>query len=400
MNALRELCRAFIATWRAMLSDSAALTLLFAGGIVYSFFYPLPYAKESVQRVPVAVVDQDHSALSRQITRYASAHPSINVIAVTPDLRDAQDLIWRNEAAGMLFIPAGLQSKVAAGRAAEVEVAGNGVYMMLNKAALNGFAQAVGTVSAGIEIKRLSATTPSGVQAQAQRSPLGLNSVALFNVREGYGAYVVPAAAVLIIQQTLLLAVTLMFGTWAERGHFPVRRSAAGYAGMLCAIACVPVINSLYYFGFVFWWQDYPRGGNFGGLLAFTLLFAFAVAAYAIMIGNLFRSRERSAQLLVCTAMPVMFLSGVTWPVEALPPPLQALRWLFPSTPGIQGFVALNQLGADLSEVAAEAAGLGGLLVASVALGLWRWKRVARADAQRQRRAANPPSARPVAKRA
>lgn len=375
MSQLRQVLWAFIATWRAMLSDSAAMTLLFAGGIVYSFFYPLPYAKESVQRVPVAVVDQDRSSLSRQITRYASAHPSIQVIAVTPELRDAQDLIWRNEAAGMLFIPNGLQSKVAAGRPAEVEVAGNGVYMMLNKAALNGFAQAVGTVSAGIEIKRLSAATPSGAQAQAQRAPLGINAVALFNVREGYGAYVVPAAAVLIIQQTLLLAVTLLFGSWFERGDFPVQRNAAGYLGMLGAIACVPVINSLYYFGFVFWWQDYPRGGNFGGLLAFTLLFAFAVGAYAIMVGNLFRSRERSAQLLLCTAMPVMFLSGVTWPVEALPGPLQALRWLIPSTPGIQGFVALNQLGAELGEVATEAAGLAGLLVASVVLGLWRWRR-------------------------
>lgn len=375
MRALRDMLNAFVATWRAMLSDSAALTLLFAGGIVYSFFYPLPYAKESVQRVPVAVVDQDRSSLSRQITRYASAHPSIQVIAVTPELREAQDLIWRNEAAGMLFIPNGLQNKVAAGRPAEVEVAGNGIYMMLNKAALNGFAQAVGTVSAGIEIKRLSAATPSGVQAQAQRAPLGMNAVALFNVREGYGAYVVPAAAVLIIQQTLLLAVTLLFGTWFERGDFPVQRNAAGYLGMLGAIACVPVINSLYYFGFVFWWQDYPRGGNFGGLLAFTLLFAFAIAAYAIMVGNLFRSRERSAQLLLCTAMPVMFLSGVTWPVEALPQPLQALRWLIPSTPGIQGFVALNQLGAELSEVAREAAGLAGLLAASVALGFWRWQR-------------------------
>ncbi|MEK8032844.1 ABC transporter permease [Ideonella sp. DXS29W] len=395
MTAWREVLHAFVATWRAMLSDSAAMMLLFAGGIVYSFFYPLPYAKETVQRVPVAVVDQDRSALSRQITRYASAHPAIQVVAVSADLREAQDLIWRNEVAGMLFIPSGLQSKVAAGRAAEVEVAGNGIYMMLNKAALNGLAQAVGTVSAGIEIKRLSAATPSSAQAQAQRGPVGLNAVALFNVREGYGAYVVPAAAVLIIQQTLLLAVTLLFGTWAERGGFPVRRDVAGYVGMWCAVACVPILNSLYYFGFVFWWQDYPRGGNFGGLMLFTLLFAFAVSAFAIMVGNLFRSRERSAQLLVCTAMPIIFLSGVTWPVEALPDVLKAARWLIPSTPGIQGFVALNQLGASLHEVAAEAVGLVALMVASVSLGYWRWHRMEKA--QRRRWSAQVPSASPAA---
>ena len=43
---------AFLATWRAMLTDKGALTLLFIGGIIYSFFYPLPYSTEIVQRVP------------------------------------------------------------------------------------------------------------------------------------------------------------------------------------------------------------------------------------------------------------------------------------------------------------------------------------------------------------
>ncbi|WKB52700.1 ABC transporter permease [Eleftheria terrae] len=375
MNALRAGGAAFLATWRAMLGDTGALMLLFAGGLVYSFFYPLPYARESVQRVPVAVVDQDHSALSRQLTRFAQAHPSVNVVAVTPDLREAQDLLWRNQIAGTLFIPAGLQGKVLSGRQAEVEIAGNGVYMMLNKAVLNGLAEAVGTVSAGIEVKRLSAASPSPAQALAQRQPLGFNAVALFNVREGYGAYVVPGVAVLIVQQTLLLAITLMFGSWVERGGFPVRRDLPGYFGMLFAFASVAVINSAYYFGFVMWWQDYPRGGNPLGLALFVPLFGLAVAAFGMLLGSWFRTRERSAQLLLCAAMPLMFLSGLSWPLEALPEPLLALRWLVPSTPGIQGFIALNQLGARLPEVAAEAAGLGALLLACVGLGLWRWKK-------------------------
>lgn len=375
MSRARGFGAAFAGTWRAMLSDAGALMVLFAGGLVYSFFYPLPYARETVQRVPVAVVDQDRSALSRQITRYAAAHPSVDVLLVTSDPSQAQDLLWKNEIAGTLFIPAELQTKVLSSRAAEVEIAGNGVYLLLNKAALNGLAEAVGTVSAGIEIRRLSAGSPSAAQVAAQRQPVGMNAVALFNVREGYGAYVVPAVAVLIVQQTLLLAITLLFGTWAETGAFPVSRSVAAYFGMLCAFASVAVINSLYFFGFVFWWQDYPRGGNFGGLMLFVALFAFTVAAFGMLIGTLFRTRERSAQLLLCTAVPMMFVSGLSWPVEALPPLLQAARWLVPSTAGIQAFVALSQLGARLPEVASEGAALLALLAACLALGLQRWRR-------------------------
>jgi ABC-2 type transport system permease protein len=371
---LRQCWRAFALTWRAMVTDAGALSLLFVGGIIYSFFYPLPYSRESVQQVPVAVIDQDRSAMSRQITRYAMAHPSIKVVRVTPDLREAQDLIWRNEIAGTLYIPAGLQTKVLSGLGAEVEVAGNGVYIMLNKAALNGLAEVVGTVSAGIEVKRLAASSPSGAQTAAQRQPVAVNAVPLFNVREGYGAYIVPGVATLIIQQTLLMSIAMMFGTWAQARSFPFGPGLGNYCGILLAFASVAAINCSYYFGFVFWWQDYPRGGNPGGLAVFVVLFSLTVSAFGILLGTLFRTRERGAQLLIATSMPLIFMAGLTWPDTALPPVLQFARWLVPSTAGIQGFIALNQLGASLYEVRREAFSLLALLLASLVLGAIRWR--------------------------
>ena len=48
---------------------------------------------------------------------------------------------------------------------------------------------------------------------------------------------------------------------------------------------------------------------------------------------------------------PLFFLSGVPWPDEALPPLLQALRWLIPSTLGIQASLRVNQMGAPLADV-------------------------------------------------
>lgn len=379
-HALRGTWHAYVATWRAIARDRAAILLFFVGGIVYSFFYPLPYSKESVQRVPIAVVDQDRTSLSRQVTRYVGAHPSVDVVAVMPQPAQAQQLLWQGRIAGTLLIPSGFTEKILSGRQGQVALSGNGVYMMLNKAALNGLAEAVGTVSAGAEIKRLNAATPSAEQAKAQRQPLTVVTLPLFNVREGYGSYIVPGVMVLIIQQTLLIAMALMFGTWFESGGMPYDRSRAGYAGALAAFASVAFINILYFFGFVLWWQDYPRGGNVGGMLAMGLLFALSAAAFGLMVATLFRTRERSAQLLVATALPIMFLSGLTWPVEALPAPLQAVRWLLPSTSGIQAFIALNQLGAALSDVRQEAAALALLGLVSMLIGMARWRRLPRAD--------------------
>lgn len=365
---------AFVTTWRAMLADVGAFTLLFVGGIIYSFFYPLPYQRETVQQVPVVIVDQDQSAVSRQITRYAMAHPSVKVVQVTPDLQEAQRMIWHNDAAGMLFIPDDLQNNILSGRKANVEIAGNGLYLMLNKAALNGLAEVVGTVSAGIEIKRLLATAKSGEKATQERQPLSVNAVPLFNVKEGYGAYVVPGVATLIIQQTLLMSIAMLFGTWVQKKNFPYGRGLHNYAGMLFAFSCVAMINCLYYFGFVLWWQDYPRGGNLGGLMVMTVLFSLTIAACGILMGLWFRTRERGVQLLIATSMPILFLSGLTWPDTALPVVLYYVRWLIPSTAGIQGFIAVNQLGASLYEIRYEIAVLTCLLIVFVWAGCVRWK--------------------------
>lgn len=371
---------AFLATWRAMVTDKGAFTLIFIGGIIYSFFYPLPYEREVVQRVPVVIVDEDQSAISRQITRYAMAHPSIDVVRVTPSLEEAQHMIWRNEAAGSMYLPNDLQRNVLSGKKAEVEVAGNGLYLMLNKAALNGLAEVVGTVSAGIDIKRLAARAQSEEKAIEERAPVSVNPVALFNIKEGYGAYVVPGVAVLILQQTLLMAMTMMFGTWFQKKSFPYGASLKQYAGMLCAFSLAALLNAAYYFGFVLWMHDYPRGGNFAGLVVLAVLFSLTIAACGIVLGMLFRTRERGMQLLIATSMPILFVSGLTWPETSLPTVLYYVRWLLPSTSGVQGFIAVNQLGASLYEVRRELVILTCLLVAFVWIGCARWKTIVNAD--------------------
>lgn len=377
MNGVRAGWRAFALTWKAIFQDKAALLLFFISGIVYSFFYPLPYSAESVRGVPIVIVDQDNSALSRQLIRYTAAHPGVDVARITTRPEDAQALVWQGEAAGAMFIPADFSRKLLAGAQPELEVSGSGSYPLLNKVVLNSLAEVAGTISAGIEIRRLSAATPSIVQAEVLRQPLATEALPLFNVREGYASYIVPGVVVLVMQQTFLLGIGLLFGSWSAAKSFPYAPDAPSYFGALHAFALVVALNAMYFFGFVFWWQDYPRGGNLIGTIVLAMLYSYAVAALGILIGTFFRTRERSIQLLVATSMPIMFLSGLSWPTSAIPVPLQVVSWLLPSTAAIQGFIATNQIGASLHEVGTELVALLGLSVVLVAAGLGRWLRMA-----------------------
>ena len=349
----------------AVLRDKGVLLIMLLAPVIYGFFYPWPYGGQAVTRVPVAVVDQDHTALSRQITRFAQANPRLDVRLRTGDLRAAQQALWRGEIEGYALLPADLKRDVLRGAGAVVTIEGNGAYALLNKAVLYGFSEAVGTVSAGVEIRRLQAGGQGARQAAASRSPLNTELVALFNPTEGYGSYVVPAVALLILQQTLLMGCAMLAGTWAEAGR--LRASASAWLGRLAALTGFGLLSGLFYFGWVFWLQDYPRGGSPLGALVLLAFYVPAICTLGLLLGCWLRDRERALQVLLFTALPMAFLSGFSWPVEALPGPLQLLRWLFPSTAGIQASLRLNQMGAPLHDVLPHLAVLAGLALTGLA---------------------------------
>ena len=71
--------------------------------------------------------------------------------------------------------------------------------------------------------------------------------------------------------------------------------------------------------------------------------------------GNLF-VRQKMSGVLCCVFFSVIlfFLSGMVWPQSNMPRFWYLFSHIFPSTPGIQGFVRLSTMGATLAEVRHE----------------------------------------------
>ena len=352
-----------------LLRDKGAVLLLFGAPMLYGFFYPWFYQQQVVQRVPVAVVVQDNSGLARQVLRFAQASPRIDPQLVTGDEAEARDAVLRGTVMGYALIGHDFKRDVLRSDKVVVPVYANGAYPLVSKQVQYGFAEAVGTVSAGVEMKRLQASGQSALQSAASRSPVNVHNVALFNPTEGYGSFVVAAVAILILQQTLLMGGALLVGTWREQGV--AQASVTQWLARLLAL-CVPGwLSGLFYFGWIFIWQDYPHGGNPWGALLLLGCFVPAVAGCASLLGWWLANRERALQVVLFTSIPLAFMGGFTWPVEALPDALQWLRWLSPSTAGIQASLRLNQMGAPLAAAAQPMLWLALMALCSWAAMLW-----------------------------
>ena len=186
----------------------------------------------------------------------------------------------------------------------------------------------------------------------------------------------VPAVLVMIVHQTLLIGIALVMGWRHERtGHGHLTPSQ--YAGYLLLFTLIGWFNSLYAFGFAHWAQGFPFRGQWHELLLFSGLFSLATAALGLLVSRLFQQRELGMQVLLATAVPLFFISGYPIPAEALPPALAHLRWLVPSTAGIEGFLVLNHLGGGLADITLAIRSLLGLTLLTITASLWvsvRWR--------------------------
>ena len=363
----------FIQTFKDVFSDKGVLLMLIIAPIIYGFFYPWPYSSEVVNHVPVGIIDHDNSNLSRTLVRYASASPYLDTERFINE-QAAKEAIWSDQIAGYMVIPAGLEEQVQSGEQAHVSVLGNGGYFILNKNVQLGFSQAVGTVSAGIKVKKSIAKGAYASTAAQNTQAVPLRIMPLYNQTEGYGAYVVPAVSVIILQQTLLMATAMLIGTWYEQRRHST--SVRGWLGRIGALSSLSFIVGCFYYGWAFELHHYPRGQNMLGTLLFLALFCPTVATLGCVLGLWFRQRERSMQILIFISLPIFFLSGYPWPADQLPQVLQVIRWLVPTTPAINTSVQLNQMGASISQVAIGFYALAGLWLLYFVLLLFLRKRI------------------------
>lgn len=179
----------------------------------------------------------------------------------------------------------------------------------------------------------------------------------LFNPTGGYGSYIVPAAFLLILQQTLLMGSATMGGVTYEQGG----RSARRRRGTMSAVLGQSLAHLLLALpGFTLFLVVLPRVYGFSAndhvldLIVLVIPFILSVSLLGQFIGSWFKRRETAVLLFIAISLPIFFLVGVAWPLEAIPPILRTASFILPSTFGIDGLVRVNQMGATLADVSKD----------------------------------------------
>ena len=345
---------------RQVLRDEGVLLFCIVVPLIYPLLYSWVYNNENIREVPVVVVDQSHSALSRQFIRMCDASSEVHVVSYAVDLDDAQSLVSRQIVKGIYLIPEDFATRVNRMQQATVSVYCD-MALMLTYKAIYQTAMAV-SQQMGAEIQTKLSGNYTAREDLITTSPLDIEEVAMFNPQAGYGTAVLPAVLMLIIQQTLALGIGLAAGTARERNRYgdlvPIHPSYGGIGRIisgktLCYLMVYAIMTvyltiavpKMFHFIHIATWQD---------LSLLLIPYLLACVFFGMTVSCLVRFRENVILLVVFVSLPLLFLTGVSWPQTSIPGYLQGVSWLFPSTFGVRAYLRLNSMGASVADVSSE----------------------------------------------
>lgn len=340
--------------------DAGVVIFFLLVPLVYPVIYAFIYHNEVVHEAKLLVVDQSNSALSRDFTRRVDATPDVQVVALCPDMEEARRRMDAKEGYGILVFPPEFSHNLHQGQQTQVSLYCDMSALLFYKAFLLSATEVSLNMASTLQARNHPASTDKLQEIAVM--PVPYESVAMFNTPNGFASFLVPAILILVLQQTLVLGIGLLGGTLREKNIY--HRFASDARGPLGTLPVVlgKVMAYLSVYALVSFWVigvvprlfGLPQVGQVWDVVCFLLPYLLACICFALTLSCLITSREQPMMLFVFMSVILLFISGVSWPKESIPPFWQALGYLFPSTPGIQGFIRINTSGATLHQVVPE----------------------------------------------
>ncbi|WP_394154436.1 ABC transporter permease [Vibrio maritimus] len=361
---------------KAVLTNPVVVLTVFGGVIFYSFLYPLPYSQQTPREQPISVVNLDQSQTSFQLERMVDATPNVQVVQRDHTIEQAKQAFINGEITGFLVIPEHFYKDLMLGKSPVLAYAGDASLFLVYGTVVEGLAQAGGTLAAKAKVSKLLIDGVPLELASQQYSATRLNAKPTFNPRMGYVDYVVPAVFVLILQQTLAMASGLVGGTQRQgKGYWSSQSVMSVIAVRSFVLTAIYYLLGMFYFGASFSMYGISTLANPFEILTLMLPFFLTSCFIGIFLGALTPRRELVTVVVLISSMPLIFSAGFIWPTEMLPAPMQWFAAAFPTQAAISGFLKLNQMGADWTQIRSDWTQLWVLTVVWGALAAWCFKK-------------------------
>jgi len=379
-----DFTRAMLWEAKYIFRDRAVFFSFVIVAVLVSFLYTYLYSEETLQELPIGVVDEDNTSQSRQLLRMIDANSGVAIYSSYLNLSEAKKAFQQEQIRGIIAIPSSFSRDLQRGEQPSISVYADASYMLYYKQILTAAKVSATYLNAGVEMKRTSAQGKLPSQVRDEAMPISAKVVSLYNPSSGYATFLIPVVLVIIFQTTILTAVGILGGTMREsnklRKIYPNSNSFWGALPIVMGKATTYLALSmailLIILGIVMPLFGIPVRSSILSTMVFMVPFVLSIVFMGLCLLGFLRRREDAIMLIMYTSLPSVMLTGFSWPTVAMPEWLHAFSYIVPTTLGAKGFVSITQMGASLSTIFPYWAGMWGLCILYLILSAFTMRKI------------------------
>jgi ABC-2 type transport system permease protein len=328
---MHTLIRVIVKEFLQLRQDRRMIPIVFFAPVIQLVVFGFA-VNTDVQDVPMVLVDQDRSPASRELLDDFVRSGYFELRGTEQDLRDVDRWLLTGDAQMALILRAGYGEALASGRPAPVQVIADGSDATSANVALGYAGRIVAARGAALMEERLHA-------AGAQRPPAArveLVPRVWYNPELQSRRFYVPAvlAMILMVMTMLLSAMGVVrekeIGTMEQIIVTPIRPWQL-LVGKLFPFAVIGFVQVFVVTAVTVWGFGVPLRGSFWLLVALTQLFILNTLGLGLLVSTLVRTQQQAMMAAAFFVMvPMIYLSGLMFPIENMPPAVQYVTYLIP----------------------------------------------------------------------
>lgn len=310
------------------------LDFLFLGGIYY---------RGNVQNMPIAVIDNDNTKISRTITRYFNSSYAFDVMYKPSDIEEFKNLFTENKIYMGIVIPKDTQKNIKKSLTANINFFIDGSnFLTANLSEIEG-ANVIGTINAGLKNTMMKKRGIQSKHANAMMLPIVNDTSKMFNPTYHYGYFLTPGLWISILGQLLLMFGTLTIGKKLEKKNFIPENIFYFIFGKLFVYTIISIIYFEILFRIFFPAFQIPFDGNTSGAVILSVLFIIATILLGMVMAAVTGNRLDGLKGCLLIGAPAFLMSGYTWPLEHMPALIRTISSFIPLTSYLEGFRKIFQ---------------------------------------------------------
>ena len=356
---MNEIIKIISNEFRAIGTNIPILIVLILGNVGYGFLYNLLYNTNVYKEAPIAIVDMSQSDLSRHFIDYIDATQQVEVVSKTMNFDEAKRMLIEREIVGFLYIPSELKEEIMKGNQAQCVVYGStlsfldylNIYEAVNFASLD--------INSELLPEMVESLNMIDVLFLANDKAVNIVNEPLYNTSEGYGTYLIPPVMVISIFQTLMITVAMRCGEEKTTRLRDNKTTSWDYSiktvlGKAFTNVMIYSVFSVFFLGLLPLIFDLPHLGNSLDIIIMMIPYLFASVFFCLSLSPFYTDSDMPLFIIVFMSVPLVFLSGISYPLELMPWHWRIFHYLIPTAPATLAFVKLDCMGGDLTNIRPE----------------------------------------------